>query len=282
MWHRLDFLIPPEAEGRLFGDKPRSQRGFRKLLAAASTKYGIGLPPHFFGYGPDGRPDPKAEISISMGWAPRGLFLLGIGQESSRLLLDRSGAINAALMHEAQALIPMSSRSGEHDANFLPFERRFYIHNLGLGKVSADTFWMRAAKAVQEGSTWLREADRKLSQAVSRGLLHQALYLIDQGDDLEGSMAALLSYARSGERTLSQVLLEWQAALDVRIAAVASHTYDRLDEHRTRLILKGVELTMRADLTGPWLVGRMKIEGEGLIRPSTRAWASDQKEVATA
>ncbi len=281
MWHQLDFKIPEEAEGRLFKGVRRSPVAFRKLLAALSTKYRIGLPPQFFGYGEDGQPDPQAEITFSMGWSPNGLFILAVGSACSRLLLDRAGAINAALMHEAQALVPMSSRGGEHEAHFLPFERRYFLNNLAVGRQERNSFWVKAVDAIKAGSTWEVEADRKIASSISRGLMRQAVYLARAGDDVEGTVSALLSNSLVGEHPWAETGVELQKRLAVTLHRVGGHTYVT-DQHRSRLVLKNVEFTMRADLVGPWLVGRLKIEGQGILRLSSRQWDADKADVKAA
>jgi hypothetical protein len=282
MWHQLDFNLSADAEHRLFQGRPRSPMAFRKLLAALSTKYQIGLPSQFFGYGQDGAPDPQAEITFSMGWSPNGLFILAIGSPSAQVLINRAGAINAALMHEAQALIPMHSRGGAHDAHLLPFPRRYFINNLSVGRQERNSFWMHAAQAVQAGSSWETEAGAKIAKSISRGLMRQAVYLAREGDDVEGSLSGALAGSLEGERPWVETGMEFEKRLNVTLHKVGGHTYVK-DDHRTRLVLKSLEFTMQADLGGPWLVGRLKIEGQGILRLSSREWdidTADKKKAA--
>lgn len=282
MWHQLDFRLSAEAESRLFKGKPRSPMAFRKLLAAMSTRHQIGLPSQFFGYGEDGKPDSKAQITFSMGWSPNGLFILAIGSAAAEVLINRAGAINAAMMHEAQALIPMNSRNGDHEAHLLPFPRRYFINNLAVGKQARDSFWMRASDAVQAGSTWEAQAGRKIATTISRGLMRQAVTLVREGDDLDGSLSAVLAGSIAGDRAWFETGQELQKRLNVTLHRVGGHTYVK-DEHRSRLVLKSLEFTMQAELGGPWLVGRLKIEGQGILRLSCREWdieTADKKEAA--
>jgi hypothetical protein len=37
--------------------------------------------------------------------------------------------------------------------------------------------------------------------------------------------------------------------------------------------LRGVEFTMRASIDGPLFLGRMRIEGKGMVVPATGSWA---------
>ncbi len=279
MWHRLDFKLSPEAEKRLFRGEQRSEVAFRKLLASLDTQHQMGLPPTFFGYGANGQPDPQAEITIGMGYTPGGLSIVAIGSSASELLSSRAGAINAGLMHGAQALIPMVSRGGKHEANFLPFDRRFFIHNLAVGNQRSSSFWARAATAVRGGSSWMVEADRKIPFAISRGLLRQAVYLAREGDDLEGNVGPLLAKSlvkdQDNGQSWKETGAEFGRLLNVKLHSVETHTFAKLDEHRTRLVLKNVEFTMRGDFSGPWYVGRLKIQGQGLILPSSRPWAAE-------
>jgi len=272
MWHRLDFKLTQAAEARLFMGAKRSGTGFRKALAALNTKYRVGLPPEFFGYGADGQPDSGAEITFGMGSTASGLSIAATGASASALLVDRAGAINAALMHAAQELIPMSSRGGEHEANFLPFSRRHFVSNLAVGNQKSNSFWARAATAVRNGSTWMQEADRKIPLAISRGLLRQAVLLAREGDDLDGNVAPLLAQSMVDGIHWKTTGQEFGKRLNVKVHSVGGHTFVKLDANRTRLVLKNIEFTMHGQFDGPWYVGRLKIEGQGLIVPAAREW----------
>jgi len=272
MWHRLDFKLTTEAQANLFKGAKRSEKAFRKLLAALDTQYQIGLPPAFFGYGANGQPDSRSEITIGMGCTPNGLSIAATGSTASALLLDRAGAINAALMHAAQALIPMSNRGGEHEANFLPFARRYFISNLAVGNQKSSSFWARAATAVRNGSNWAQEADRKIPMAISRGLLRQAVLLAREGDDMEGNVGQLLAKSLVDGVHWKETGNEFGKRLNVQIHSVGGHTYAKLDENRTRLVLKNIEFSMNGQFEGPWYVGRLKIEGQGLLVPAARQW----------
>lgn len=272
MWHRLDFKLTAEAEANLFKGARRSEKSFRKTLAALDTQYQIGLPPVFFGYGEDGQPDSRSEITIGMGCTPNGLSIVATGSTASALLIDRAGAINAALMHAAQALIPISSRGGEHEANFLPFARRYFISNLAVGNQKSSSFWARAATAVRNGSSWTKEADRKIPLAISRGLLRQAVLLAREGDDMEGNVAPLLAKSLIDAVHWKETGHEFGKRLNVQIHSVGGHTFAKLDENRTRLVLKHIEFSMNGQFDGPWYVGRLKIEGQGLLVPAAREW----------
>lgn len=272
MWCRLDFLLSADAEKNLFRGASRSQVLFRKTLAALDTQYRIGLPPEFFGYGSDGKPDSRTEITTSIGTTANGLSITAIGAQACSVLRDRSGAINAALMHAAQALVPMHCREGEHTANFIPVTQRFYIANLAVGKSKADTFWVRAADAVKTGSSWMAEADRKIQHAISRGLMRQAVFLVRQGDDLDGNVEQLLAQSESDGKHWRDTGHTFGERLKVKLLGVGGHTFASLGEHRGhRLVLRGVEFTMQGDFHGPWYVGRLKIESQGLIIPSNKS-----------
>lgn len=279
MWRELNLGISPEVEKTLFAEPGRSGRAFRKKLAALNTKYNIGLPSWAFGYGDDGKPLTDSDLSLAMSYTPGGLRLTAIGATSCQMLEDRSGAILAALMTEAQALIPMHLSDGEHKAEFLPFEKPYFINRLTLGKFTRDSFWFTAMKAVENGSSWLKEADRKLPLAISRGLMRQSVGILNEGDDLEGNIEPFLTPAISGTRPWLDTGREFGQRLGVKVKSVGAHTMARHGDVAMRLVLKNVELTMRCDITGAWFVGRQKIEGSGLIRPATGAW-TQQKEAA--
>lgn len=277
MWAEINFTLPPAAEARLFGGRGRSERGFRKTLAALNTKYVIGLPAAFFGYTDEGVANPAGDTTIGIGVTRNGLRLVATGSSACRLLEDRAGAIGAALMFESQAMIPMTSRSGEHAADFRPYTSPFYVQSLCVGKSTKDNFWFQAAKAVQDGSTWLKAADRKLPLTIGRSLMRQAVLLCNEGDDLEGSVGDLLARAVTGEQDWRETGLKFGQRLDVRVHAVGGHTYVPVGPVGHRLVLKDVEFTMKVALVGPWFVGRLKIEGRGQVQPSTRAWSQLEK-----
>lgn len=279
MWRQIDFNVNPEAEKRLFGVAGRSERAFRKTLAALNTKHKIGLPPEFFGYGDDGQANPAGDTTIGIGYTHRGLRLVATGSTACELLGDRAGAIHAALMLEAGTILPISDRTGEHTANFLPFERPFFIQSLMVGKKTSDNFWFQAAKAVQAGSSWLKEADRKIPNVIGRSLMRQAVLLINDGDDLEGNVGTHLAPSLVGKRHWNETGAEFGQRLGIKLHAVGGHTYVRHGPVGSRLVLKNVELSMRAEFGGPWFVGRLKIEGRGQLIPASGVWI-EQAEAA--
>lgn len=272
MWAELDFILNPDAESRLFGSQGRTERGFRKTLAALNTKYGIGLSSDFFGYTDEGIANPHGESTTAIGTTPRGLRLIATGSSACEHLSDRSGAIHAALMQEAMQILPMASRSGEHTAWLTPFGRPFFIKALMVGKTKGDNFWFQAARAVQNGSTWLKEADRKLPNVIGRSLMRQAVFLAKEGDELEGNVAELLGKSIAGGRHWNETGTEFGQRLGIKMHAVGDHTYVRHGPVGLRVMLKNVEFTMRGDFGGPWFVGRLKIEGQGQLLPATGAW----------
>ena len=257
-----------------------SPRAYRKALAAISTQYGIHLPPAFFGYGEDGKNDPQAYTSISISASHRGLHLLAVGCTACRILQDYAGGIHSALIRVSGAMVSMHDRSGEHELGQLPFAKRYFLRSLMVGSSKSSGFWQRAADAVKAGSTWEVEADRKLPRTIGRGLLHQAVMLLEDGDDVEGSLAAFVGRQPPSPEEAPQFLkdagLEFGRRLDIRINSVKGHSYAASGPGPFKVVLQGIEFTCKAELGGPWVVGRNKIEADGLIYPSTRAWAQDR------
>jgi hypothetical protein len=265
MWCELSFKLSPEVETALFKESGRSPRGFRKLLAALDTRHSIGLPPRFFGYGEDGKADPKGDTVIGMGYTASGLRIVATGSTACDLLSDRAGAIHAALMTEAQAFIPLLRTEGEHGMEFLPFARKYVIPSLAVGKGTKDNFWYQASDAVKAGSSWLAEADRKIPTTISRGLMRHAMTLLMDNDDIDGPVEDLLGKSMRGERAWFETGQEFQKRLNIKLTAVTGHTFVQAGGISGRLCLKGVEFTMNAALMGPWFVGRLKIEAAGQL-----------------
>jgi len=270
VWTRLDFLVNEAATAALFRGQATAQ-GLRKLLARLDTEYRIGLPSTFFGYGEDGAPDSQAVITTSFGTTRNGLSITAIGAPACEVLSERSGALNAALMHAAQALIPMHVRSAEHTADFLPFARRYYIGRLAVGNANSQSFWSQAVDAIKAGSSWMEQAPRKIPQTIARGMFFQARHLCELGDELEGNMSAMLSRSFADGAPWGETKMAFYERLDVQLLSVAGHTYAPLHNRPHRLLLKGVEFTMKAQLDGPWFVGRLKGESQGLLVPSFKA-----------
>lgn len=268
-WCRLDFPLTETTEQQLFRGGRRESASFRKLIAALNTKYNIGLPASAFGYKDNGESDSQAEICIGYGTTGRGLSITAVGIEAAELLSDRSGAINAALMHAAGALIPMHARTGEHEANFLPSPMPFYIHNLMLGKGRSTCFWKRAADNVHAGSNWLAEADRKIKKSIGTGLMRQAVLLGRMNDSLEGNVASLIARSMVDGVHWNETGAEFGDRLGIEIKTIGGHTFVNHGGGGHRLVLKNVEFTMKADFTGPWFVGRLKLESQGQVMPAS-------------
>lgn len=277
MWTQADFNLSCRAEAALFGDRGRHERAFRKLLAALDSRHAIGLPPSFFGYAADGKPDPAGYTAIGMGRTKNGLRILATGAAASQVLQDRIGAIHAALMITAETIIPLNMRSGAHEANFLPFERGCYIHNLAVGKISSTCFWSQIAEKVKAGSTWEAEASRAIQRSVGDGLFQQARMLLEQGDDVHGNVEPMFSPLIEGEATFLSTIKAFQERLCVRLHKVHGHTYAKVgDGGAARLVLKGVEVTMKGHFTGAWSIGRLKIEARGQLLEAQRVWQTQE------
>jgi hypothetical protein len=274
MWMELRFQVSAAAEARLWGGAPRTARVFRKTLAAISTKHAIGLPPLFFGYTDDAQADPSGDCVIGMGWTPAGLRIVATGQTACSLLAEKAGAIHAALMIEAQHILPLHSASGEHGATFLPYARPFFIQSLAVGSTVKDNFWFRAAQAVDSGSSWLHEADSKIALAISRSLMRQAFMLLDGGDEVEGNVAPLLAKSMLGAVPWSETGCAFGNKLSVKLHRVGGQTYVPAGGAGHRLCLRDVEFTMQAQLGGPWFAGRLKNQAAGQVMASTRPWAA--------
>lgn len=272
MWIAFDFELTAQAEYNLFGEAGRSERGFRKLLAALSTRHHIGLPPDFFGYTDEGVPNPKGEATIIMAYSRRGMRLVGIGTSACALLYEKIGAIHAAMMTHANCIIRLTERSGQHAADFTPIFRRYYLRSLMLGKAKAGSFWIRAADAVKAGSSWQAEADRMLPKMLGQHLLRQLVLLDRGGDGVEGNVTESLALALRGEESWQTAGQAFGRRLGIQVHSVAGHTFARVGGGGVRVVLKDIEFTMKANFEGQWFLGRDRIEGSGELQPATREW----------
>ena len=271
MWCRVDFSLTEPLEATLFRGHQRTPERFRKTLAALDTQYRLGLPSAFFGYGPDATRDPQAEITFGIGTTGRGLVLTAIGAPSCECLFERSGAINAALMHAAQGLVPMHVTQGEHEADFIPFPMPYKVARLAVGETRKNSFWMRADAAVQAGSNWMDETRDRIAKTISHHLMRQAVFLAREGDDLDGNVGHHLARSLADGAPWSKTGKDFGERLDVRVTSVGGHTFAALHNRPHRLMLTDVAFTMKATFSGPWFVGRLKGEAQGMVLQDLRA-----------
>lgn len=272
MWIAFDFELTAQAEHNLFGEAGRSERGFRKLLAALSTRHHIGLPPDFFGYTDEGVPNPKGEATIIMAYSRRGVRLVGIGTSACALLYEKIGAIHAAMMTHANCIIRLTERSGQHAADFTPVAQPYYLKSLMLGSAKSGSFWIRAADAVKAGSSWPVEADRMLPKMIGQHLLRQIVLLQREGDNAEGNVTESLAPALCDKESWQTAGQAFGRRLGIRVHSVAGHTFAWVGGGGGRVVLKEIEFTMKAKFDGPWFLGRDRIEGNGELMPATRQW----------
>lgn len=113
-----------------------------------------------------------------------------------------------------------------------------------------------------------------MPKTIGRSLMRQAVLLIEEGDDLEGSLGDHLGKSVSGERHWRETGLEFGERLAITIHSVGGHTYAPHGSGGLGLVIKNVEFTMKVALEGPWFVGRLKIEGRGQILRSTSQWCA--------
>jgi len=251
------------AERKLFGGLPRSGTRFRKLLAAISTSSGLGLPPTFFGYGPDGRPNDRGETVIVIGANARGLRLTAIGTSACLLLQDHAGPIRSALMEIVQEPIRMFTASGEHDMAFLPFGRRMIIRDLCVGKNTPDNYWYGAAQAARGGRDWMDLGQRKIPNYLVQSLMNQALLLDEEGDEVGDAMGAIIGKCTQINGSWSLAHTELKNRLKIRLLSVGGQSWIKRDHGCSLVRLHDVVFSIQAILKGPWFAGRMKIEGRG-------------------
>ncbi len=274
MYRQLDIQLPTGPGPRVFHSPTPSGRDLRKVLARLNTEYEMGLPAWFFGYGEDGKPDCNTRPQITMGDnAPGSVRILALGPQASDLLNEKSGTIQAALIRASQQLVHASMRSGPHKIDDLKGvgspTRHYRLHRLVVGKTTHESFWWRSAKRVEAGGDWSERDFVALSRLIGTGILEQAQTLLQGGDDIGGGLGEWLETKLATDDTKDSRTL-FMNRLGVKVTGIAGWTAHRATGPQgLRVMLKGVEFTAAAGLEGPWVVGRNRIEGYGLIRRSS-------------
>lgn len=279
MYRQMDIQLNPQVASKLFfGDRLTGMR-VRKLLSRLQTEYDLGLQPWFFGYGNDGKPDQRAPLRMSMAGAMGDTVrLVAFGPMACKLLAQKAAAIQVAFIREGGSVVPVNIRSGEHGIERVQGVRRYFVPRMVLGKTAPDSFWWRCAKQVEnQGAKWMEIAGEQLGHTIAEGIVTQCFDLLAAGDHIEGDHAEVVaqnwqrlkSIEDLGERKKERrvVLDVIKAAMDLRVTSVTGHSaYMATGPQGLRVLLKNIEFTVSAQLTGAWMVGRNKIEGMGAIR----------------
>lgn len=275
MYRQMDILIPEDIKKNVFPARNPTGKDLRKVLARLNTSHQIGLPSQFFGYDTNGRPDFAARPHFTMGANASGsLRVTAIGPLACETLLDKSGSIQAAFIREFESRIQASLRSGPHAISstggngHIPIQYR--IHRTVVGKTTHDSWWWRSAKRVEAGGVWSERDHGKLADLIANGIFEQAAELLQAGDEIEGDLGEWVeAIQRNKEPKMAKMLFKKRMGL--KVTAIEGYTlYRASGPQGLRVMLKGIELSMNADLQGPWIVGRNRIEGFGIVRPSRR------------
>jgi hypothetical protein len=165
-------------------------------------------------------------------------------------------------------------KSGEHGFELLPHERRMVIRSLCVGHARKGNYWFGAAEAVQMGESWLSKVDRKIPNYLTQCILKQGVILAQNGDDCTGGLEPLVIKALPVKSTWSPAHSELKSRLAIKVLGVDGHTWLKRENGSSLLVLRDVEFTIRAQMTGPWFAGRMKIEARGEFISATRLTAS--------
>ena len=269
MWYQVDFRLGPTGIGALFG-RDWSNAAVRARLAAWTTKYKLPVTSEFFGYDDAGNPVDQLQ-PFRIGATPTAIRLTAIGPDACRSLADMAPVLHAVLIREAQAMLPMDTRTGDHELELRPFAMRYFLRNLVVGKTAKTGFWYRAADTVRDGGSWPEVAGKELAEVIASGLIRQAHFHLGQ-DDLSVSDNAMLGedwIATADAKALGQ-------ALDIQFNSVGGHIFvPSSGKLGHRVALQAVEFTMRAHIQGVWSVGRLNSKDYGVILPASRAWATD-------
>lgn len=271
MYRQMDIWVPGRESGTQ--QSRTTGRDLRKLLARLNTEHQIGLPPQFFGYDESGAPDFTARPNFMLGENSRdSVRIVAIGPEASQTLLETSGPIQAALIRDYKTLVHATMRGGAHaiePTGGNGYARcRYHAHRIVVGKTTFESWWWRSAAQFDAVGQWSARDHLRLADLIATGIFEQARTLLLSGDEVEGEMGEWLERCIATEEPKVAQMM-FTRRLGVQVESIAGYTAHRATGPRgLRVMLKGVEFTMAAHMQGPWVVGRNRIEGNGLIRMS--------------
>jgi len=269
MYKQLNFSLPPMESVRLMSAGSRTEgRELRKYLARVNTSAGLDLPPWFFGYGENGEVDPTLKPAIAMSRIDDGVFqIAGIGPLASVLLADKAEGLLNHLKGVVRGEVRMQLSSGEHV--LASHGRRHYlVPQLVLGRTTRYNNWWRRITEVEEAGGWSEASLAYLGWFMAQGIKSQFEDLIAQGDTVHGDLAEWLVDLMQSQPDKVAVLNALEARLGLQVEGVRAHSGVRsTGPQGKRVMLKGILFSMNAEMTGPWIVGRNRIEGFGQIRP---------------
>lgn len=279
MWMQVDMRVEPEGLGRLFGDVTPDNRSFRALLARLNTQRAMGLPSEFFGYEAPGRPA-HGQRAIVISTYLNGLRLQAFGSDAVQKLGGWAPVVHSHLIREANALLRMDVRQGEHLLQMTPFGRRYFLPSFVVGTDQHGSYWHRAFDEVRDGKgSWIEVTGDRIGNRIARGLWSQAQFMVAQGDrltDADGEDGNFEDWIAEAS------LPDFTKRLGVEIFNVQGARFIRVDKDNPgkkrhfSVCLRGIEFTMKADLAGVWYSGRGVSKGDGWVVPATRAWAIDK------
>lgn len=269
MFKQLSFSLPPEEAIRLMSSGPRTEgRELRKYFARINAGAGLALPAWFFGYGEDGQADPTLKPSIAISRTGEGVFLItAVGPLASEVLAEKAEPLLKHLKTAVNGEVRMQLTSGEH-ALYSRSRRHYLIPQLVLGKTTRYNSWWRRVTEIEEAGGWTSEGLSYLGWFIAQGIKNQFDDLIAQGDLIHGDLASWLEDLSNTEPDKVAVLNALEARLGLQVESVRAHSGIRsTGSQGKRVMLKGVLFSMCAEMTGPWIMGRNRIEGFGQVRP---------------
>lgn len=155
-----------------------------------------------------------------------------------------------------------------------------HIHRLVVGKTVPTSLWWRAVKRIEAGGTWEQREFDALADLLAGGVFEQAQALLAEGDEVRGELGEWLEH-KLATNPAKEVLPLFKKRLGLKVRSIGGHTATRpTGPQGLRVMLKSVDFTMTAKLDGPWIVGRNRIEGYGLIRVSRRIPIAAQEVAA--
>ena len=298
MWITANFQTSAEIDGILFGGKGRTKRAFRAWLASANTRYNIGISPNVFGYNADGSQLQRIR-HIGITDYRNGVRLHAVGGDNIALIEPHFGAIQAALIADSKHAIPMQARSGQCGLELMPYGLRYYMPTVAVSKAHPEDPFLRAWKAVElAGNDPAQDANVKAHVAyiLDVSLTRQfrmlgsfgELALLDNNQvvDVAMGIGERRMPAKDYQSRLGSVLSEFghpdrvgaKTAFQVEVHSIggATHVVASSKGHGRRAVLKHVEFSAKANMTGLWLAGRALSLGDGTVLPATRRWTQEE------
>ena len=297
MWYRCDFALPDAIQDSLFGPGRRNGGTFRRWVAKQNAALSLGLPPAVFNYGENGKTlnehgGVRTGSAIRFGWYPNGMTLMAVGTEGVKLAGEIAPTIQSTLIRQSGKLIQAHVRRGVNTVGIRPkgFRVRYVSPSVvispsgsGFGKWMS---FLNDEKAAGTSALILPEA-RVWAERLMADQLKQQLRMHDeceegvwQSDEDEFAASRATGGDWNGPSPFDVKIHSSGRPFLVDQISVVNQMIAKTHGTQKRALKVGflnVELTINAELTGIWTVGRYLSHGHGMLFKAAKAWATDKE-----